>query len=150
MDLHQNNNSDPRFDDHHYKNQRQSNLNLSTPNARRLVSLQLSSTLVCLSSFYALSTYLELNTILNLVISIGCSYFIISKTTNMITSVIDKVESHINNINQNKIEEFQLRENDLFKNLERPLNELNKKLVDSTSSIKNKSFKVIDGGKKAA
>ena len=91
-----------------------------------------------------------MNSYLRIIISLSCSLIIISKTTSMITNVIDKIESHINNTNENRIQEFQLRENDFFKNLEPPLNNLNKRITSLKDSNHKRNFKVINGGKKAA
>lgn len=150
MDLQQNNNTDPRFDDHYYRNQRRSKLNWKSKDVRKLVFHQLSSSIVCLGSFYIFSSYFEVNFYLSLVISLGCSLVIITKTTSMITSVIDKIESHINYTNEDKIQDFQLRENDLFKNLEPPLNDMNKRISNLKDSNRDRNFKVINGGKRAA
>tara|TARA_B100000925_G_scaffold36518_1_gene23971 strand:- start:1131 stop:1337 length:207 start_codon:yes stop_codon:yes gene_type:complete len=68
----------------------------------------------------------------------------------LITDAINKIEEHINDTNKDKIKDFQLRENDFFKNMESPLNNLNKRISHSKSEDTDSEFKVIDGGKKAA
>jgi hypothetical protein len=155
MALHKIENEDPKFEDHYYKDHRRQIFNLKSSSVKKLLLLQLSNTLTCLGSFYLLFNFFEFNIFIGLAVSIGFSLITVAITTSKVLGVVDKIENHIKEINSGKIYQFKLRKNDLFKDLEICINELNQNIsklnrINKPSNIAERDFKVIKGDKDAA
>ena len=108
-----------------------------------------------LELFYLLSQFFSVGIFSSFVVTLIIGFVLATRTTIQITSVTEKITGHLETLGKKDISQFNLREKDYFKNIEKPLNKVSmdllelKKLKDPNPEVK-RDFKLIEGEKKSA
>ena len=143
--------SEPTSNHDYFLDKRGGGLNLQNPNNRRLILTLVSNLTLCLSAIYILHFTFSINIAISFLVPFTVSSIFSVIISNNVTSVVTKTTEHLELLSQNKFQSYELRKNDYFKELDRPINEVTQKLLKLNKIEKGKdAFKVIDGEKKAA
>ena len=143
--------SEPTNNQDYFLDKRGGGPNLQNPNNRRLILTLVANLTLCLSAIYILHFTFSLNIAMSFLIPFTVSSIFLVTISNKVTSVVTKTSEHLELLSQNKFQSYELRQNDYFKELDRPINEVTQKILKLNKLEKGKdAFKVLDGEKKAA